>query len=104
MRAVGWLHRGTLHPLDALSGEVDVVVGIANPERFICTLLDLKLTIRSVHTIGDHAPLGRVPPRAVMTEKDAARIPVDSDTWALRMDLQVEGADLVLRQIKEHCP
>ena len=80
-----------------------MVIGIANPERFICTLLDLNLTIRSIHTVRDHAPLGSLPVSAVITEKDAARIPIDSDTWALKMELVVQGADPVLDQIREHC-
>ena len=103
MRPVGWIHKGQMYPLHAVQGEVDVVVGIANPERFICTLLDLHLTIRSVHTVGDHAPLGPLPTAAVITEKDAARIPKDSDTWALKMELAVTGADVVLAKIEEHC-
>ena len=98
-----WIHRGKDYPLDAIQGEIDVVVGIANPERFICTLLDLNLTIRSIKFVGDHAPLGPVPTGVVLTEKDAARLPIDTDAWALRMELEVHGAEPVLQQIREHC-
>ena len=103
MRPTGWIHKGKIHPLNSVKGQIDVVVGIANPERFICTLLDLDLTIRSIRIVGDHSPLGALPPAAVITEKDAARIPEDSDTWALKMDLSVSGADVVLTHIREHC-
>ncbi len=103
LKPIGWIHKGQVHSLDAVKGEVDVVVGIANPERFVCTLLDLQLTIRSLRTVGDHAALGTLPPGAVITEKDAARLPIDSDTWALKMELIVHDADPILEQIREHC-
>jgi tetraacyldisaccharide-1-P 4'-kinase len=103
MRPVGWIHRGQLHPLDAISGSIDVVVGIADPERFICALLDLKLTVRSITRVRDHGDLGTVQPGAIVTEKDAARLPIDSDVWALRMNLEVQGAEAVLQGIREHC-
>jgi len=103
MRPVGWLHHGQLHPLEAISGSIDVVAGIADPERFICTLIDLNLTVRSLKTVRDHGDLGSIAAGAIMTEKDAARLPKNADVWALRMELDVHGAEQVLHEIREHC-
>jgi 3-deoxy-D-manno-octulosonic-acid transferase len=103
MRPVGWLHKGHIHPLKTVSGPIDVVVGIADPERFVCSLLDLNLTVRSVKTVRDHGALGSVAAGTILTEKDAARLPIDADVWALRMELEVQGAEPVLQGIREHC-
>jgi len=103
MRPAGWLHKGQIHPLETIQGPVDVIVGIADPERFICTLLDLNVEIRSIKTVRDHGELSSIQPGTIMTEKDAARLPIDADVWALRMDLEVSGADPVLREIQEVC-
>ena len=98
----GWIHRGQLHPIDAIEGEVDVAVGIAAPERFICTLLDLGLQIRSLRVVRDHGDLGPLQPGTVVTEKDAARLTPDADVWALRMDMQTTGTDDLIAAIAEH--
>jgi tetraacyldisaccharide-1-P 4'-kinase len=97
--AVGWIHKGQVQPLDAIQGTVDVVVGIAKPERFRCALLQLGLQVRSFRTVSDHGDLGRLAPGTVVSEKDAARLPADSDVWALKMGLRVDGAEPVLAAI-----
>ena len=102
LRPTGWLHRGQLLDLCSVSGEVDVAVGIAFPERFVGTLLDLGLTIRSLRVVRDHGELGPLKPGTIVTEKDAARLPPDADVWALRLDLHVIGAEALLTAIGEH--
>jgi len=97
-----WLHRGKRYPLDALTGAVAVAVGIAEPSRFVCTLLDLDLTISDLRVVGDHRPLGALPSGCVVTEKDAARLPADADVWALIMGTEVTNAEPVIRSFMEH--
>lgn len=103
-RPAAWLRGGRLGveilPINARTGAVDVVVGIARPEPFVCALLRLGLTIRSLRLLPDHAPLTDVPPGAVMTEKDAARLPPEADVWALRQELDVEGGEALLARIR----
>jgi tetraacyldisaccharide 4'-kinase len=103
-RARSWIHQGTERPLDELHGAVDVAVGIACPERFVCTLLDLGLQIRSLKVVRDHGDLGQLKPGTVVTEKDAARLPPEADVWALRLDLQTSGTADLLTAIAEHHP
>jgi tetraacyldisaccharide 4'-kinase len=99
---LGWLHKGQLHPLDAVKGSVDVVVGIAKPERFLCELIKLGLCIRTFRVVSDHGDLGDVPSGAVVSEKDAARLPSHADVWTLKMKLHVHGAAPLLQSIREH--
>lgn len=94
-----WLHRGVRHPLDAVSGSVDAAVGIAAPERFVCTLLTMGLTVSSVHRVRDHGRFTALPPGSVVTEKDAARLPADADAWALVMRWELEGGDALLTTV-----
>ena len=101
-RASGWIHRGQTLPIESVAGEVDVAVGIAAPERFICTLLDLGLRIRSLKVVRDHGDLGELKPGTVTTEKDAARLAPDADVWALRLDLQTTGTEALMVAIQEH--
>jgi tetraacyldisaccharide 4'-kinase len=98
-----WLHRGQNKPLSALTGEVDVAVGIAKPERFVCTLMDMGLSVRSLIRVRDHGEFGELKPGTVMTEKDAARLPETADVWALKMNLQAEGTEALLTDIKTRC-
>ena len=100
--ARAWLHRGRVHPLRAIHGEVDVAVGIAAPERFICMLLDLGLQIRSLKIVRDHGNLGYLKPGTVVTEKDAARLSPDADVWALQLDLKATGTEALMTAIAEH--
>ena len=100
--ARGWIHRGRTHPLDTLSGEVDVAVGIAAPERFVCTLIDLGLQIRSLKVVRDHGDLGKLKPGTVVTEKDAARLAPEADVWALRLDLKTTGTEALMAAIADH--
>jgi 3-deoxy-D-manno-octulosonic-acid transferase len=98
----GWLHQGDFHPLDAVQGCVDVVIGIAKPERFVCALIRLGLQVGSVRIVSDHGDLSELPPGTVITEKDAARLPSNADVWVLKMKLHVHGAEPVLTSIREH--
>jgi len=100
MRPLGWRIRGKPEPLSAVQGAVDVVVGIARPEGFLCTLLDLGLELRSVRVLPDHGRIDSLLPGSVMTEKDAARLPADADICALRTELEVEGAEPLLAEIE----
>lgn len=88
---VGWLHRGEKLPLSARRGTVDAIVGLARPEGFVCALLGLGLSLRSLRVLPDHGPISSPAAGAVMTEKDAARLPPDADVWALRVELRVSG-------------
>jgi hypothetical protein len=56
--------------------------------------------VRSFTDVGDHGPLVRISERCVVTEKDAARLPLDTDAMALLMDLEVEGGDVLLGAIQ----
>jgi len=100
LRPVGWLHQGKRHPLDAVEGTIDVRVGIARPERLVCALLALGLEIRSLQTVRDHGSLQDLPPGAVVTEKDAARLPPDADVWALVVEPDPQGTEELLARIK----
>jgi tetraacyldisaccharide 4'-kinase len=95
-----WLIAGQAAPLSAVQGEVDVVVGIARPEGFLCTLVQLGLSLRSLRLLPDHAQPDELPPHAVMTEKDAARLPPGAPVRALRMRLVVEGAEPLLAEAR----
>ena len=97
-----WIHRGQSWPLSARDGDVDVAVGIAAPERFLCTLIDLGMRIQSLQTVRDHGQFGSLVPGTVLTEKDAARLPVDADVWALKMSMVAEGTDALLEAIAGH--
>jgi tetraacyldisaccharide 4'-kinase len=97
-----WLYRGERHPLDAKSGSVAVAVGVAEPSRFVCTLLDLGLTVSELRVVGDHRPLGEIPSGCVVTEKDASRLPPDADVWTLVMETEVTNGEPVIRSFMEH--
>jgi tetraacyldisaccharide 4'-kinase len=86
----GWLRFGERLPLDALRGPVHAACGIARPEAFFTELVDLGLPIQGWTVRADHAPLGPLPPGAVVTEKDAARLPPGADVWALQLRLEVD--------------
>lgn len=96
LRPAGWLHRGERLPLEAVSGRVEVAAGIARPERFVGSLVRLGLVLDEVRLFRDHGELGRLPPGCVVTEKDAARLPVDADVRALVMETEVHGGDALL--------
>ncbi len=97
---VGWLINGQRVGLSAVKGPVDVAAGVADPSGFLCALLKLGLEVRSFTDVGDHGPLVRISERCVVTEKDAARLPLDTDAMALLMDLEVEGGDVLLGAIQ----
>jgi tetraacyldisaccharide 4'-kinase len=95
-----WIIDGQPAPLSAVSDAVDVACGIARPEGFLSTLLRMGLEVRSFRTVGDHRALGMLEPGTVVTEKDAARLPVGAAVRVLRMDLQVEGGEPLLTAIR----
>jgi hypothetical protein len=92
LRPAGWWFEGALHPLGAVKGEIDVAVGVARPERFLCALLSLGLTLRSCRLVGDHRPLGELPAGCVVTEKDAARLPPGAPVRTARLSRGAPGA------------
>ncbi len=104
LRPAGWWFEGALHPLGAVKGEIDVAVGVARPERFLCALLSLGLTLRSCRVVGDHRPLGELPAGCVVTEKDAARLPPGAPVRVLRMELVVKGAEPLLTTLRALIP
>ena len=73
----------------------DAIAGIAHPAGFLATLLRLGLEVRSFRALPDHGALGALPEDAVITEKDAARLPEDHAAWALCIGLDVQGAELL---------
>lgn len=87
-------------PLDAVRGPAPVVTGIARPSGFLGTLVDLGVAFDTIDLRRDHAALGRLPPGAVVTEKDAARLPPDADVRVLLGELVVEGADPLLAAVR----
>ena len=91
----GWRQGGHHRPLPARRGPVDAVAGIAHPAGFLATLLRLGLEVRSFRALPDHGALGALPEDAVITEKDAARLPEDHVAWALCIGLDVQGAELL---------
>ncbi len=102
LRPAGWLVAGRRLPLEAVTGEVDVAVGIARPEGFFSALLRLGLTVRSWRVVRDHGALdpAALPEGCVVTEKDAARLPPDAPVRALLVDLEVEGAEPLLARLR----
>lgn len=97
----GWLHRGERLPLRARQGAAQVFAAVARPEGFVCALLQLGVEIASVRTIADHRSFDSLPPGAVITEKDAARLPPDADVWALLLAPRLSGEDRLLATIRK---
>ena len=100
MRPTGWLHKGEQHPLDAVQGPVHARAGIARPERFVCTLLEMGLEIQSLALASDHGTITDLPPGAVITEKDAARLPPDADVWALVLTPEVSNPNAIMSLVE----
>jgi len=61
----------------------------------------MGIAIGNLTVVADHAPLHRLRPGTLVTEKDAARLPEDADVWALRMRLVVEGAEPLIQQLND---
>jgi tetraacyldisaccharide 4'-kinase len=75
-------------------GPVQAVAGIAHPERFLQSLLDLGLDVRAWHPLADHAALPRLGPGTwVCTEKDWARSKIPQ-AWALCVRLRIDNSTL----------
>ncbi len=100
----GWLHRGERLPLAARRGPARVFAGLARVEGFVCALLSLGVEIEALTVGPDHGSFHTVPPGAVMTEKDAARLPPDAEVWALCLAPRLVGEDRLLRRIRELLP
>jgi 3-deoxy-D-manno-octulosonic-acid transferase len=96
MQPHSWLRQGESLPLDAHSGPVHAAAGIARPERFVCTLMQLGLQISSLSLSRDHGELRALPPGCVVTEKDAARLPPSADIWALRVEPKLTGEQALI--------
>lgn len=96
-----WMHRGQRLPLSAVQGEVVVGAAISKPERFLSTVVRLGLDVGQVRLARDHGELHGLPPGAVVTEKDAARLPADADVHALVLGLEVWGGQALVEAILE---
>ncbi|MCK6507983.1 tetraacyldisaccharide 4'-kinase [Myxococcota bacterium] len=94
-----WLHRGERLPLSAVTGEVTVGAAISKPERFLSTVVRLGLDVGPVRLARDHGELHGLPAGAVVTEKDAARLPAEADLYALVLELQVWGGQALVEEI-----
>jgi len=57
-----------------------------------------------VRQAADHGRLDGLPAGAVVTEKDAARMPLGADVRALVLDLEVEGGEALLSAILDRSP
>ncbi|MDP6932959.1 MAG: hypothetical protein QGG40_08570 [Myxococcota bacterium] len=66
-------------------------------------LVRMGLEIRSLKVVGDHRRLGSMEPGTVVTEKDAARLPVTSEVRALCLDLEVEGGAQLVESVAGLC-
>ncbi|MEL6343522.1 MAG: tetraacyldisaccharide 4'-kinase [Myxococcota bacterium] len=101
LQPAGWIRRGARLPLEALPpGPRPAMTGIARPEGFACMLLKMGIEISHWRTVGDHQPLFGLPAGCIVTEKDAARLPVDADVWALAVSLEVTGGAPLLDAIE----
>ena len=76
-------------PTVHLPAELDVALGIARPSGILCTLVSRGHTIRSLRLVADHGSLPPLPTGCVVSEKDAARLPPDSDVQILRAILDM---------------
>lgn len=104
VRPVAWLHRGALHPLEALRGEICAFAGVALPGRVLRSLVALGLRPVAFRAFADHHPYTAAELEAlaalagdrplVTTEKDLVRLPPGWPGWALRVELELlEGED-----------
>ena len=75
------------------------MAGIAHPAGFLATLSRLGLEVRSFRALPDHGALGELPEDAVITEKDAARLPEEHPAWALCTGLDVHGSELLFAHL-----
>lgn len=102
-----WLHKGESFPLSHIKGHINVAVGIAHPASFITTLHQLGLHISTLIRVADHASLPTLTSGCVITEKDAARLPPNSNVWVLCMKLQIDNPEFIEEQIRlcllSHC-
>ncbi len=90
VRPRAWRHLGQRRALGALGGTVRVSAGIAHPGRFFELLQSLGLRVRVGEVVGDHGRFSTEVGDSVMTEKDAARFPMDAPVWALEVGLEIE--------------
>ncbi len=108
-RAVGWLFRRQLLPLDALPDRpAGVFAGIAHPEGFFAQLRQLGVNIDRTWVFPDHHRYVWTDLQAfeawrdthvmITTEKDAARLPPDESVWALRVEPVLHSGDAELRE------
>ena len=100
-KPTGWIHKGKRYPLDFVQGEVTAMVGTAISSGFWTFLSQLQLTVVTARTLKNHQAIKTTVPGTLMTEKDAARLPPDTDVWALQVDLVVQGAEPLLKEIQK---
>jgi tetraacyldisaccharide 4'-kinase len=108
-RAVGWLFRRQLLPLDALPDRpAGVFAGVAHPEGFFAQLRQLGVNIDRTWVFPDHHRYVWTDLQAfeawrdthvmITTEKDAARLPPDESVWALRVEPVLHSGEAELRE------
>ena len=97
--SVGLIHAQD-EPLSAVSGPVDVVVGIARPGGILCTLLDLGLgTSQRPHPTGS-CITSRSPSRVCHDGVMRHVLPPNANIKALIMGLDIEGETNLLNEIR----
>ncbi|WP_395848379.1 tetraacyldisaccharide 4'-kinase [Cystobacter fuscus] len=111
-RPTGWVDpEGALHPPGALEGRpVLALAGLARPGGFVRTLEELRVEVRGTAFFADHHHFSarelvevreravRLGARVVTTEKDRVRLPVDFETWAVRLGVEVLEGEAHLRR------
>jgi tetraacyldisaccharide 4'-kinase len=94
--AVRNLATGERLVLEILRGRVvNVACAIANPQHFVDTIRSLGCIVSAVSCAGDHAPihLARCEARSavVVTEKDAVRMKLPTDTTVFAIEIKLEN-------------
>jgi tetraacyldisaccharide 4'-kinase len=111
-RPTGWVDpEGALHSPGVLEGRpVLALAGLARPGGFVRTLEELGVEVRGTAFFADHHPFSareleevraraeRLGARVVTTEKDRVRLPVDFETWAVRLGVEVLEGEAHLRR------
>ena len=99
----------SLQPAEVLRGlRVWAFAGIARPERFARSLVDLGARVERTSSFGDHhayradeltaleAGARAEGLQLVTTEKDAVRLPPGFPAWSLRLEVRLEAGATVL--------
>ncbi|EPX57754.1 Tetraacyldisaccharide 4'-kinase [Cystobacter fuscus DSM 2262] len=111
-RPTGWVDpEGALHPPGVMEGRpVLALAGLARPGGFVRTLEELGVEVKGTAFFADHHPFSareleevraraeRLGARVVTTEKDRVRLPVDFETWTVRLGVEVLEGEAHLRR------